>query len=124
MEQLAPHPSPTKRRIHPLAKWSLGIAIATIPLSLLSATITPPRLLPVLIGSGLAALLGVVGFFAVLLDSRRYRGIGLCMVSAMLAAATVGLIIPSISKARESVARSQSQMNLKQIGLASHNHND
>jgi hypothetical protein len=119
MEQSALPPVPIKRRIHPLAKWSFGIAVATIPVSLLL-----PAIMPALIGGGLAGTLGVIGFFAVLLNSRRYRGIGLYMVGALLAAATVGLLIPSISRARESVARSQSQMNLKQIALASHNHND
>jgi hypothetical protein len=62
-----------KRRFHPLAKWSLGIAIATIPVSIISATFVPP-FLTALIGGGLAALIGIIGFFAGLRNSRQFRG--------------------------------------------------
>jgi len=82
-----------KRRIHPLAKWSLGIALGTIPAAF-ALTVVMPLLVPALIGGGLAVLLGIVGFFAILSSPSRFRGVGLSVIGGMLGLAPVVLIVP------------------------------
>jgi hypothetical protein len=122
MEQLALPPSPTKRRIHPLAKWSLGAAAATVPICLLADEF----LLIPLIGGGLAIVLGICGCLAEQEPSRQFRGYRVSVAGVIVGLVTIGLAIgySNVAKVRPNAARSQSTNNLKRMALAMHDYQD